>query len=136
MNTLRLPHFLLVGNGPYANRGCEAIVRGTLGILRREFGPDIRATVASFQHKSLVDRQAANETDPAITHVALERSLDRWSRRWWHYQLLRVSRPRADLQHRMLDPHLPTACAALRLVATTIRLITDCLRKRACRNAG
>jgi polysaccharide pyruvyl transferase WcaK-like protein len=113
MTTLHEPHFLLVGNGPYANRGCEAIVRGTLEILRREFGQDVRATVASFQHKSLVDCQAANETDPAISHVALERSLDRWSRRWWHYQLLRVSRPQADLQHRMLDPHLSSACAAL-----------------------
>ena len=113
MNTAHFPHVLLVGNGPYANRGCEAIVRGTMEILRREFGAGTRATVASFQHKSLVDRQAANETDPGITHVALERSLDRWSARWWQYQALRLSRPLADLEHRMLDPHLPTACAVL-----------------------
>jgi polysaccharide pyruvyl transferase WcaK-like protein len=84
-------------------------------ILRREFGPGIRATVASFQHKSLVERQSAEETDPAITHVALERSLDRWSGRWWHYQMLRCSRPFADLQHRVLDSHLPTACAVLQV---------------------
>ena len=66
-----------------------------------------------FSTRSLVDRQAANETDPAITHVALERSLDRWSTRWWHYQVLRLSQPLSDLQHRMLDSHLPTACAVL-----------------------
>jgi polysaccharide pyruvyl transferase WcaK-like protein len=115
MTTTTFPRFLLVGNGPYANRGCEAIVRGTMEILRREFGPDIRATVASFQHKSLVDRQAAGETDPAITHVALERSLDRWSGRWWHYQMLRCSNPFADLQHCMLGSHLPNACAVLQV---------------------
>jgi colanic acid/amylovoran biosynthesis protein len=115
MTSPRLSHFLLVGNGPYANRGCEAIVRGTLEILRREFGADIRAAVASFQHKSLVDRQAAEETDPAITHVALERSLDRWSGRWWRYQILRCSNPFGDLRHRMLDSHLPAACAMLQV---------------------
>ncbi len=33
------PCFLLVGNGGYENRGCEAIVRGTARILRSAFGP-------------------------------------------------------------------------------------------------
>jgi colanic acid/amylovoran biosynthesis protein len=35
----REPCFLLVGNGGYENRGCEAIVRGTARILRSAFGP-------------------------------------------------------------------------------------------------
>lgn len=29
------PIFILGGNGPYENRGCEAIVRGTVKILRK-----------------------------------------------------------------------------------------------------
>ncbi|MCE5327991.1 MAG: polysaccharide pyruvyl transferase family protein [Planctomycetaceae bacterium] len=32
------PLFLFVGNGSCANRGCEAILRGTMAILRKEFG--------------------------------------------------------------------------------------------------
>ena len=31
------PLFILAGNGPYENRGCEAIVRGTVKILRNYF---------------------------------------------------------------------------------------------------
>ena len=31
------PLFILAGNGPYTNRGCEAIVRGTVKILREYF---------------------------------------------------------------------------------------------------
>ncbi|MGH2713716.1 MAG: hypothetical protein ACRDSN_10900 [Pseudonocardiaceae bacterium] len=33
---------LLVGNGPYLNRGCEAMVRGTAVVLRAAFGDDVR----------------------------------------------------------------------------------------------
>ncbi len=31
------PTFILAGNGPYDNRGCEAIVRGTVKILRHYY---------------------------------------------------------------------------------------------------
>ncbi len=65
------PHFLLVGNGPYTNRGCEAIVRGTVIILRRYFGAATLFTVGSFGERQQVLRQAASETDPLITHVPL-----------------------------------------------------------------
>lgn len=40
------PHFLLVGHGGCHNRGCEAIVRTTVGMLTEAF-PDARFTVAS-----------------------------------------------------------------------------------------
>ena len=64
-------HFLLVGSGPYTNRGCEAIVRGTMAILHRQFGEDFRVTLASFETPDIVAAQAAHEIDPLITHVAL-----------------------------------------------------------------
>ena len=39
--------FLIVHGGPYVeNRGCEAILRGTMEILRREFGTAVRARVS------------------------------------------------------------------------------------------
>jgi len=88
------PHFLLVGNGPYANRGCEAIVRGTMAILRREFGEDVRVTVASFGPPDEIARQAVTETDAHIRHVWLPYSTVRgvapFSMAWFRRQFWRV----------------------------------------------
>ena len=84
---MRSPHFLLVGNGPYSNRGCEAIVRGTMAILRHEFGDAFRVTLATFESPKIVSNQAALEIDPLITHVSLQ--VDRWSRPWWKRQIKR-----------------------------------------------
>ena len=41
------PHFLLIGHEGSHNRGCEALVRTTVDILRREF-PESYVTVASM----------------------------------------------------------------------------------------
>jgi len=62
---------LLVGNGTYSNRGCEAIVRGTMEILRQVFTEGLQVTLATFGPADRVARQAREETDAAITHVAL-----------------------------------------------------------------
>lgn len=59
-----LPRLLLVGNGPHSNRGCEAIVRGTMAILRKEYGGSFRVTLGTFDSVSAVAYQAAQETDP------------------------------------------------------------------------
>lgn len=87
------PHFLLVGNGPYSNRGCEAIVRGTMAILRREFGEEFRVTLGTFCAFDEIAKWAAKETDPLITHVGLithgRPGTRRWSLPWWRRQLLR-----------------------------------------------
>jgi len=81
-------HFLLVGNGPYANRGCEAIVRGTMNILRRQFGERIRATVSSAAPQEFIEQQAANETDPGIQHIGKPKlrlaPVTGWSKAWLH----------------------------------------------------
>lgn len=81
--------FLLVGNGPYLNRGCEAIVRGTMRILRCEFGESIRAMLASFGSREQMLRQRAQETDPSIEHLQL-RMPPRFSAGWWLRQADRV----------------------------------------------
>jgi polysaccharide pyruvyl transferase WcaK-like protein len=78
--------FFLVGNAPYSNRGCEAIVRGTMRILRREFGDDTQAIVASFGSSNEISRQSAQETDCGIKHVRLELPL-RFSAGWWLRQI-------------------------------------------------
>jgi len=45
MNKTNTPHFLLVGHDGCHNRGCEALVRTTVSILREEF-PNAQFTVA------------------------------------------------------------------------------------------
>ena len=81
-------HFLLVGNGPYRNRGCEAIVRGTMEILRHEFGPQVRAQAGVVGSPDMVQAQAAAEIDPAVNAFALsEPGGPRWSREWFTERL-------------------------------------------------
>ena len=67
--------FMLTGNGPVTNRGCEAIVLGTQKILEREFGA-IDFLLASFAQ----DQQT---TLPGNVHpVALDYQRPRWSSAW------------------------------------------------------
>lgn len=65
-------HFLLVGNGPYLNRGCEAIVRGTTHILDTAFGSGTTYLAASFGEKGVLHAQANSESNPRIQHTRLE----------------------------------------------------------------
>jgi polysaccharide pyruvyl transferase WcaK-like protein len=55
-------------------------------ILRRTFGPNVRATVASYGFPAFIEEQARSESDPAIRHVALS-TTQRWSRQWFLYQV-------------------------------------------------
>ena len=61
------PLFILAGNGPYENRGCEAITRGTVKILRNYF-PDPSFLCVSFAQNTNFGQQINNEYDDAITH--------------------------------------------------------------------
>lgn len=74
--------FLLVGNGPYANRGCEAIVRGTVEILSDRF-PGASFMIVGIGQTCGED--ASSETDNRIRH-----RLHEWPRRfshdWWAYR--------------------------------------------------
>ena len=64
------PLFILAGNGPYRNRGCEAIVRGTVKILRNTFQDPTFLSVSVLRNDEL-EQQVNGETDPAITHKKL-----------------------------------------------------------------
>lgn len=61
----KAPRFLLAGNSPYANRGCEAIVRGTVELLSSRF-PGASFVLSSFGASTR--EEAAAETDPRIEH--------------------------------------------------------------------
>ncbi|MDJ1009702.1 MAG: polysaccharide pyruvyl transferase family protein [Paracoccaceae bacterium] len=74
---------LFVGNGPYRNRGCEAIVRGTMEILEGTFGPDIAARAGVMAAPATVQAQQAREIDPRVTNFAVSHVGPRLSRKWW-----------------------------------------------------
>jgi len=60
------PHIVLGGNGAYANRGCEAIARSTVQLIRREL-PTARFTMAS----QVGPQDQPDEQLPAVTHITL-----------------------------------------------------------------
>jgi colanic acid/amylovoran biosynthesis protein len=62
---------LLAGSTTYANRGCEAIVRGTVAILRRRFGAEVQFVAASFGAPQDLNGRLRPETDPFIRHIRL-----------------------------------------------------------------
>lgn len=106
-------HFLFVGNAPYTNRGCEAIVRGTMEILGREFGEDFAVTMASFGPQALITKQSLAERDPRITHIPLR--IERWSFPWILKHVNRRLKTRFPAEHWMLTKPLKTAQAALEI---------------------
>lgn len=78
---------LLIGNGSYQNRGCEAIVRGTMEILGHEFESSLQVQAGVFATPDLVRNQNAFEVDPAVHSFPLTVSGGRrWSLGWWAVQ--------------------------------------------------
>ncbi len=67
------PLFIISGNGPYDNLGCEAIVRGTTKILRKFFNDPRFICVTHFKIEDQFTNQSIRETDPAITHLSSHR---------------------------------------------------------------
>ncbi len=106
--------FLLVGNAPYSNRGCEAIVRGTMRILRREFGDDTQAVVASFGSKEEISCQSAQETDVRIKHIHLELP-SRFSVGWWLRQIDKLLGTNLSHNRRVVNRYASVTDATLQI---------------------
>lgn len=106
-------HCLLVGNSPYVNRGCEAIVRGTMTVLRRAFGENLRVTAASYGLRQVVKNQARAETDLAIQHVRL--GCERLTAAWFLENLNKRLHARTPGKFYMLGRAVRDACVALQL---------------------
>jgi polysaccharide pyruvyl transferase WcaK-like protein len=69
MNSDR-PLFILAGNGPYDNRGCEAIVRGTVKILRKNFKDPKFVCISNFNNDDQYQTQSRHEIDSDIIHFS------------------------------------------------------------------
>lgn len=77
--------FLLVGTGNYSNRGCEAIVRGTVEILERYF-PHARFVLSSFGAD--IEKDMNSESDVRIEHKPpRDPYFRRFSYPWWKYRI-------------------------------------------------
>lgn len=63
--------FILAGNGPYDNRGCEAIVRGTVEILRQHFDNPKFVVISFFNSSDQFRKQVNNEIDSDIMHKGI-----------------------------------------------------------------
>ena len=60
------PLFILAGNGPYDNRGCEAIVRGTVEILRHYFDDPRIIAISNYQSTMQFEQQKLSEVEKPI----------------------------------------------------------------------
>lgn len=99
--------FVLNGNGPVSNRGCQAILFGTWKILEQEFGP-CSYLLASFAKDPL------NEITSNTKPIELSFARHRWSKPWWKYQMrkrLGLPDERTEVVE-TLRPHL-TGCSAM-----------------------
>lgn len=76
------PTFILAGNGPYENRGCEAIVRGTVKILRHYYKDPSFLCVSFFQNQKQFERQSKEEFDPAIVHKKANKRQSKFDPNW------------------------------------------------------
>jgi colanic acid/amylovoran biosynthesis protein len=76
---------LFVGNASYQNRGCEAIVRGSMRILEQTL-PRMESGVVTngyYGNADSLPKQNAQETDSRITHKRLVSYPKRWSLAWF-----------------------------------------------------
>jgi colanic acid/amylovoran biosynthesis protein len=104
-------NFLLVGNASYLNRGCEAILRGTVKIVRSAFG-GCQFVNANFDVSDVAF--APEETDPDIVHRPLT-PLRRLTAKWFTTQAAdRLCPPLGShLRFGALRREIPQSVAAL-----------------------
>ncbi|WMW25425.1 polysaccharide pyruvyl transferase family protein [Methanolobus sediminis] len=65
------PSFILAGNGPYENRGCEAIVRGTVKILREHFNDPSLLCFDVFSPETRHLTSIQDSIDSKIMHMQI-----------------------------------------------------------------
>ena len=107
------PLFILAGICPYENRGCEAIIRGTVKILRNNFR-DPYFLCFSFS-KTDFNRQCRQEYDDKITHKKINTVQNRFSREWLLQRIIYRfnSRKRNYRLFKEMVPYLDNALAVL-----------------------
>ncbi len=106
--------FILHGNGTLLNRGCEAIFRSTVALLRGEFGPCHLINAPTGRDPP----EIIPSDDPHMTHVYRPR-LERWTFAWAMYHLRRRL---PGITSEPFEEYLPRADAVLGLGGDTYSL--------------
>ncbi|MBS9392774.1 MAG: hypothetical protein HEQ29_06355 [Dolichospermum sp. LBC05a] len=114
--------FLMVGNGTYQNRGCEAIVRGTAEILRSAFGEDIKFNIGIYDTLGYLPDQIRLEKDISIKSFPLKWAAQRWSREWFELQFNKHLGSNFPSIHSTLKPYLKKSVCALEIGGDTYSL--------------
>ena len=73
--------FLLSGNGPYENHGCEAIIRGTINILNEYYNCSEYFVSSYYDNSQQYINQKDNETDISIKHIQ-NININKYSKEW------------------------------------------------------
>jgi colanic acid/amylovoran biosynthesis protein len=107
--------FILAGNAGYYNRGSEAIIRGTVRILREFFDQPRFLVVSHYKNNRQFKRQCLEETDSAITHKRMRTVKKRFDLMWLLTKSLNVAFPAAvkHIVYKDLKPFLGRAQAVL-----------------------
>lgn len=107
--------FILAGNGSYLNRGCEAIIRGTVKILRHHFEGSRFLAYSMFKDRKGLSKQQSLEEDLAISHDEIWGCRKRFDYAWFATNILRRTFPGAlkHLFYRSMKPHIEQARAVL-----------------------
>lgn len=85
------PLFILAGNGPYVNRGCEAIVRGTAEIIKKYYRSPRFFAVSNFENKRQYLEQKKNEPDNNISHFKVKKKKKKKSSKMYYLLLDRLN---------------------------------------------
>jgi polysaccharide pyruvyl transferase WcaK-like protein len=124
------PLFILAGNSPYLNRGCEAIVRGTVNILRRQYDNPRFLSISHFNSIEELEDQQKNEIDGSIRHrstfyLSKKDALARFYRpsTWKYvYRSLNKDKRLGRSVYEEMIPHLPDAESVLAIAADSYSL--------------
>jgi len=107
--------FILAGNGPYDNRGCEAIVRGTVKILRHYYKDPSFLCVSNFQNEDQLKKQSLEEKDNSIIHKKTNRAYRKFDFYWFLNKTLKNTFPQINkyIIYKEMLPYIENANAIL-----------------------
>jgi polysaccharide pyruvyl transferase WcaK-like protein len=128
------PLFILAGNGSNYNRGCEAILRGTVHILRNHFDKARFLVVSSYPNDEEFKQQCLEETDMSIAHKKMYKINKRFDFLWFLMKALKLTYPQAikHIIYKDLKPSLGEAKVVLALGGDNYSLGYDNSLPRRC----
>ncbi|NPV54647.1 MAG: hypothetical protein HPY71_14220 [Firmicutes bacterium] len=85
----RTPKVLLFGHGGSANRGCEAIARSTINILRQAFGGGVQVVLASLHVSEDVEAHIPHISDYVRRYGEIRRRTPSWVRLQSYKRIMR-----------------------------------------------